>query len=77
MIGLNRRNKVHFVGIGGVGMSGLAEILFAAGYPVTGSDRQASAITKRLESLGIKIQYDHTPAAHKGRRPCGVFKRHP
>lgn len=65
MIGLNRRNKVHFVGIGGVGMSGLAELLRAANYPVTGSDRQASAITKRLESLGIAIQYHHTPSLIK------------
>jgi UDP-N-acetylmuramate--alanine ligase len=61
MIGLNRQKKVHFVGIGGVGMSGLAEYLWAAGYSVTGSDRQASAITRRLESLGMKLQYNHTP----------------
>jgi UDP-N-acetylmuramate--alanine ligase len=52
---------MHFIGIGGVGMSGLAEFLFAAGYTVSGSDRQSSAITKRLESLGMKIQYDHSP----------------
>ena len=68
MILLNQRKTVHFVGIGGVGMSGLAEFLYAAGYAVSGSDRQSSAITKRLESLGIKIQYDHSPllvrAAH-------------
>ncbi len=61
MIGLNQRNKVHFVGIGGVGMSGLAEFLWSCGYAVTGSDKQASPITKRLESLGVKLQYDHTP----------------
>lgn len=61
MISLNQRKKVHFIGIGGVGMSGLAEVLSAAGYSVTGSDRHASAITKRLESLGIRIQYDHAP----------------
>jgi UDP-N-acetylmuramate--alanine ligase len=61
MIGLNQRKKVHFVGIGGVGMSGLAEFLWSSGYAVTGSDKQASPITKRLESLGVKLQYDHTP----------------
>lgn len=61
MIGLNKKRKVHFIGIGGVGMSGLAEFLYAVGHAVTGSDRQASAITRRLESLGMKIQYDHTP----------------
>ena len=61
MIGLNKKRKVHFIGIGGVGMSGLAEFLYAVGHTVTGSDRQASAITRRLESLGLKVQYDHTP----------------
>jgi UDP-N-acetylmuramate--alanine ligase len=61
MILLNQRNIVHFIGIGGVGMSGLAEFLYAAGYAVSGSDRLSSAITRRLESLGIKIQYDHSP----------------
>jgi len=61
MIHLNNRRNVHFIGIGGVGMSGLAEFLFTAGYTVSGSDRQSSAITKRLESLGLFIQYDHEP----------------
>jgi UDP-N-acetylmuramate--alanine ligase len=61
MIGLNKKRKVHFIGIGGVGMSGLAEFLFAEGYTVTGSDRQASSITQRLEALGMKVQYSHTP----------------
>jgi UDP-N-acetylmuramate--alanine ligase len=61
MITLNLKRNVHFIGIGGVGMSGLAEFLSAVGYTVSGSDRQASAITKRLETLGIKVQYDHCP----------------
>ena len=61
MISLSHRKKVHFIGIGGVGMSGLAEFLFTVGYTVTGSDRQSSAITQRLGALGVKIQYDHTP----------------
>jgi UDP-N-acetylmuramate--alanine ligase len=61
MISLNKKRNVHFIGIGGVGMSGLAEFLCTMGYTVTGSDRQASAITRRLESLGLKVQYDHTP----------------
>ncbi len=72
MIGLNKKRKVHFIGIGGVGMSGLAEFLFAVGHTVTGSDRQASAITRRLESLGLKVQYDHTPALIKD-ADIGVF----
>jgi len=65
MITLNLKRNVHFIGVGGVGMSGLAEFLSAVGYTVSGSDRQASAITKRLETLGIKVQYDHTPALIK------------
>jgi UDP-N-acetylmuramate--alanine ligase len=65
MIGLNRRNKVHFIGIGGVGMSGLAEFLHVAGYTVSGSDRQSSAITLRLEKLGVTIQYNHEPVLIK------------
>ncbi|WP_372803791.1 Mur ligase domain-containing protein, partial [Loktanella salsilacus] len=46
---------IHFVGIGGIGMSGIAEVLINHGYRVQGSDSKASAITARLESLGAKI----------------------
>ena len=46
---------LHFVGIGGIGMSGIAEILFQSGYQVQGSDLNKSNNTTRLESLGIKI----------------------
>ncbi|SFK73694.1 UDP-N-acetylmuramate--L-alanine ligase [Loktanella salsilacus] len=46
---------IHFVGIGGIGMSGIAEVLINHGYRVQGSDLKASAITARLESLGAKI----------------------
>lgn len=60
MIILNHNRRVHFIGIGGVGMSGLAEILLSLGFTVSGSDRQASSITRRLEMLGAVVQYDHT-----------------
>lgn len=53
--------KIHLVGIGGAGMCPLAEVLHSQGHRVTGSDRMNSAATARLESLGIKIQFDHTP----------------
>ncbi|RJP24806.1 MAG: UDP-N-acetylmuramate--L-alanine ligase [Candidatus Abyssobacteria bacterium SURF_5] len=53
--------KVHFVGIGGIGMSGLAEILLNLGYQVSGSDPQPSPITSRLEKLGA-VFYDHHDA---------------
>ena len=46
---------IHFVGIGGIGMSGIAEVLLSHGYTVQGSDLKASEITDRLESLGAKI----------------------
>ena len=51
--------SIHFIGIGGIGMSGLARILHAWGYTVSGSDRQASAVTERLEASGIRVQLGH------------------
>ncbi|MDE3000578.1 MAG: UDP-N-acetylmuramate--L-alanine ligase [Gemmatimonadota bacterium] len=56
-------SRVHFVGIGGVGMSAIAELLFQQDCMVTGSDREASALTDRLETLGIPVQIGHTPEA--------------
>ena len=52
--------KVHFVGIGGIGMSGIAEILLSQGFEVSGSDKAMTEITQRLESLGIKIYTGHS-----------------
>ena len=51
--------KLHFVGIGGIGMSGIAEILIDEGFSVTGSDRAASDNTERLEALGAKVSVGH------------------
>jgi UDP-N-acetylmuramate--alanine ligase len=51
--------KIHFVGIGGIGMSGIAEVLLNLGYRVSGSDLKRSDITERLASLGGEIQYGH------------------
>lgn len=53
------RKKVHFVGIGGVGMSALAQILLAQGYSVTGSDIKETKITRRLNGLGAVIFIGH------------------
>jgi UDP-N-acetylmuramate-alanine ligase len=47
--------RIHFVGIGGIGMSGIAEVLLTLGYTVSGSDAKASPITERLQSLGAQI----------------------
>jgi len=52
--------RVHFVGIGGIGMSGIAEILLNQGFEITGSDRSLSDVTKRLSDLGIKIYEGHS-----------------
>jgi UDP-N-acetylmuramate--alanine ligase len=51
--------KIHFVGIGGIGMSGIAEILNDEGFAVTGSDRAASENTERLQSLGVSVMIGH------------------
>ncbi len=51
---------VHFVGIGGISMSGLAKILFSLGYKISGSDENASHNTEVLESLGIKVDLGHS-----------------
>jgi len=59
MLYKSRKRKVHFIGIGGIGMSGIAEILHSQGYIVVGSDIAESENTRRLQSLGIKVHYGH------------------
>ena len=54
--------RVHFVGIGGAGMSGIAEVLATQGYQVSGSDLAESAVTRRLATLGIRIVVGHAAA---------------
>src|SRR3954447_15201692 len=63
---------VHFIGIGGIGMSGIAEIMLRIGYVVQGSDARASANTERLEKLGAKIFVGHD-AAHIDGASAVVF----
>jgi len=53
--------KVHFVGIGGIGMSGIAEILINQGFEVSGSDRALSEVTDRLKDLGAEVYEGHAP----------------
>ena len=48
---------VHFIGIGGISMSGLAEILLKEGFTISGSDNKESALTDHLEKLGAKVFY--------------------
>ena len=53
---------IHFVGIGGVGMGGIAEVLINLGYAVQGSDIKANKVTARLETLGAAINLGHRAA---------------
>ncbi|RLA85452.1 MAG: UDP-N-acetylmuramate--L-alanine ligase, partial [Deltaproteobacteria bacterium] len=53
--------QIHFVGIGGSGMSGIAEVLHNLGYRITGSDLRPNKATRRLETLGCQVFYGHNP----------------
>jgi len=54
-----RIKRIHFTGIGGIGMSGIAELLINLGYQVSGSDLKESSVTKRLASMGAKVYLGH------------------
>ena len=56
---LGKTKKLHFVGIGGIGMSGIAELLINYGFKITGSDLLCSHVTERLEKMGAQITYEH------------------
>ncbi len=62
---LGKTRRVHFIGIGGIGMSGIAELLANLGFVVTGSDEKRSSVTDRLATLGVRIDYGHA-AEHMG-----------
>ena len=59
---LGKTRRVHFIGIGGIGMSGIAELLANLGYSVSGSDEKRSSVTDRLTTLGIEVTYGHRAA---------------
>jgi UDP-N-acetylmuramate--alanine ligase len=56
---LGKTKRIHFIGIGGSGMSGIAEVLINEGYEVTGSDKSRSNVTEYLEKIGARIAYEH------------------
>ncbi|MBU2097953.1 MAG: UDP-N-acetylmuramate--L-alanine ligase, partial [Gammaproteobacteria bacterium] len=56
---MRRIKTVHFVGIGGAGMCGIAEVLLNQGYAITGSDIKASAVTERLQGMGVTVYIGH------------------
>ena len=60
---MGRIKTIHFVGIGGSGMGGIAEVLINLGYQVQGSDLKPNAVTQRLESLGARVAFGHS-ASH-------------
>ncbi|MGG4606115.1 UDP-N-acetylmuramate--L-alanine ligase [Paenalcaligenes sp. Me131] len=62
----HRIKHIHFVGIGGSGMSGIAEVMLNLGYAVSGSDIQESAVTRRLSELGARIVIGHNAENVKG-----------
>jgi len=63
---LGKTKKIHFIGIGGSGMSGIAEVLINQGYEITGSDMTATSVTNHLEQLGAKIFFNHASENIKG-----------
>src|SRR5947207_15187698 len=56
---LGKTRSVHFIGIGGIGMSGIAELLASLGYVVTGSDERRSPVTERPATPGARVMYGH------------------
>src|SRR5271154_859744 len=58
--------RIHLVGIGGSGMSGIAEVLLSSGYAVSGSDLKATPVTSRLEKLGAKVYEGHLASNVQG-----------
>src|SRR5213593_2266512 len=59
MVMLRKTRRIHFVGIGGIGMSGIAEVLINLGYEVTGSDLEEGATVQRLRALGGRVARGH------------------
>ena len=63
---MGRVKRIHFVGIGGAGMSGIAEVLFEQGYTISGSDLVETDTTRRLEKIGIRVFYFHDEKVTEG-----------
>ena len=63
---MRRIQRIHFVGIGGSGMGGIAEVLLNLGYDVQGTDLKPNAVTGRLTALGARIAYGHCAAHIEG-----------
>jgi len=66
MVSFRIFQRIHLVGIGGIGMSGIAEVLLTLGYSVSGSDVKPSTITERLQNLGATVYEGHNGANVEG-----------
>src|ERR1700704_6041239 len=67
-----RPQHIHFTGIGGIGMSGIAEVLLNLGYQISGSDLKLSPITERLGALGARVFEGHAAGNIEGARALVV-----
>jgi UDP-N-acetylmuramate--alanine ligase len=72
-IDFNKPEHIHFIGIGGISMSGLAEILLGAGFSISGSDMKPSALTNQLESKGAKVFYGQCAENISAEYNCVVY----
>ncbi len=63
---MRRVRQIHFVGIGGAGMSGIAEVLHNLGYTVTGTDLARGSITERLAGMGVEVRFEHSAECVNG-----------
>lgn len=70
-IDFNKPESVHFIGIGGISMSGLAEILMDEGFTVSGSDSHRSELTDNLEARGAKVYIGQESGEYPGWHRCG------
>ena len=71
-IDFNKPEHVHFIGIGGISMSGLAEILLDEGFSISGSDSHETALTERLEKKGARVYYGQRAVSYTH---LDVYKR--
>ena len=70
---LGKTRRIHFIGVGGIGMSGIAELLANLGYAVSGSDAKRSSVTDRLASLGVTVATAGHAAANVGNADVVVY----
>ena len=63
---MRKTQHIHFVGIGGIGMSGIAEVLLNLGYTMSGSDLALSDVTRRLQQQGATVYQGHAAAHMQG-----------